>query len=107
MLVCTTHHLRNSALQFENFSIFKGPNNFCDYIQNRAFMYDEIMACSKVPAKNVCPWPVDSFALDKCLIPIDKIPKYLSGEYRVDCEVMKGDETLGGYQVFFNVISLI
>lgn len=64
------------------------------------------MACSDLPPRNVCPWPVQNFTLNKCSIPIDKTPEYLNGEYRVDFEVLQGMTTLGGYQAFFNVINI-
>ena len=67
-------------------------------------MWDELMSCSNLPPRKECPWPVKSFSFNKCLLPIDKVPKYLTGEYRVDVEIMKGDETLGGYQIYLNII---
>lgn len=70
-------------------------------------MYDEITMCSDAPPKKDCPWPIKNVVVNKCIIPISKTPKYLSGEYRVDCEVIKGDETVGGFQILFNVISII
>jgi hypothetical protein len=36
---------------------------------------------------------------------MDKIPTFLSGDYRFDIELLKDEISLGGYQIFAYVIS--
>jgi hypothetical protein len=73
---------------------------------NQSLAYDELLECSDMPAKGVCPWPKGTFKIDKCTIPMHKIPKHFDGEFRCDFEVYKNDQSVGGYQVFFTVTKI-
>lgn len=81
-----------------------GPYNYCEYFASKSLAYDDFRVCSDLPSRETCPWPKGTFNISKCLIPMDKIPKYFDGEYRVDLVTLKDDQICGGYQVYFYVI---
>lgn len=76
-------------------------------MEKETFSFDEISKCSNVPPKNLCPWPAKTFQFSNCLAFTNKVPKYFSGDYRVDYELLKDDESIGGYQTYFYVINMI
>ena len=81
-----------------------GPYKFCDYIQNQSFTYDDFLKCSDLPPKKDCPWKKGTYNMNKCLLPVDKMPHYFNGEYRIDIVASKNGEVSGGFQAFFYVI---
>ncbi|KAG5682540.1 hypothetical protein PVAND_011887 [Polypedilum vanderplanki] len=104
-LECNLYKKQGNEYKLTPFHI--GPYKFCDYIQNKALAYDEILECSDLPQRKDCPWKKEKYTFNKCLIPTNKVPKFLDGEYRVDVTLWKNKESAGGYQIFFYVISFV
>lgn len=59
-----------------------------------------------MPPRGVCPWPIQLYTVDGFRMPTEKIPKFLSGEYMVEIQLLKEKQIMQGFQIDFMVLTL-
>jgi Protein of unknown function (DUF1091) len=81
-----------------------GPAKFCDYIQNHAVFYDQLLKDSDVPQKKDCPWKAKTYHIYGFRLPMEKIPRTFVGDYLFEIRLTQDDELKQGYQVYVSII---
>ena len=47
---------------------------YCDYFKNENFYYNDLLAVSNLPAKDVCPWPKGTYTIQGYAVQFGTVP---------------------------------
>jgi Protein of unknown function (DUF1091) len=81
-----------------------GPYKFCDYVQNYALTYDEILKVTDFPQREDCPWEKRKYTIQGYRIPTEKIPAFMDGDYMTEVRILMNKKLMQGFQMSFTVM---
>jgi hypothetical protein len=104
-LACFAYKAAGNDYKFLPYKI--GPKPLCDFIDEEKLMYPDLQSKTDFPDASVCPWTPRVYKIHGYQPDLEKLPPILdSGDYMVECQLLKDGAMVNGMQVYGSVLNI-